>query len=165
MLIEASQNDIQYIVDILNESYRGEKGWTTEYHLVSGARATLEGIQAELCNGNRYYVLKSGDDYIGCFNLQVFDQKVEIGGLAVKEKYQGLGFGKFLLRNAEQIAASLSGVKTLRLSVLEPRVELINFYLRRGYQKINKSYPFPISRDVGEPIVNNLNVIVLEKTL
>lgn len=165
MIFEAGKNDIQFIVDILNEAYRRGDGWTTESELVSGDRASFHTIVSELNSGYKYYLYKEDDEYVACFNIFITSDTAEIGALAVKPRFQESGLGKYLLNQAELIASDIPGVNTLAVSVLEPRKELIGFYIRRGYTKTHLSYPFPIQRAVGVPRVNNLTVVVLQKNV
>lgn len=163
MIIEVDIKKIRFVVDILNESYRGEEGWTTEKNLVSGDRASDAMIRSEINNGYKYYLYQDENDYVGCFNLSQKNETIEIGALAIKAKYQGTGIGKFLLNQAEAISCSIPNITRLIVSVLEPRTELISFYERRGYRLTDGKYPFPTHRGVGEPLVDNLQVIILEK--
>ena len=165
MIIEVNEETIRFVVEILNESYRGEQGWTTERGLVSGERATETIIRTEIRSGYQYYLYKQDTNYIGCFNLSNNDSAVEIGGFGIKANYQGAGLGKALLNQAETLAKSTLNTSRLIVSVLEPRKELINFYERRGYRLTDKKYPFPQHRGVGVPLIDNLQVVVLEKII
>lgn len=165
MLIAATEENIVSIVEILNESYRGESGWTTEKHLVSGNRASKKVIQQEMVNGYSYYLYQHQNELIGCFNLVKEGGAVEIGALAIMAAHQNLGFGKILLHQAEKIACALPNVESLKLSVLAPRKELISFYERRGYRLTKLTYPFPSSRGVGQVLIEGLSVVVMEKNV
>lgn len=165
MVVEVDDTNIEYVVEILNESYRSGRGWTSEKMLVSGDRASKEILTKELNHGYKYYLFMSDQKCIGCFSLFKKDQSVEIGGLCIKPKYQNNGFGKILLESAESMAREISGIQKLILSVLKPRNELIDFYLRRGYMVADKTYPFPVHRGVGKPLNIDLQVVVLEKSV
>lgn len=163
LIVEADKETVRLVVDILNESYRDGEGWTTEKGLVSGDRATEGMIKDEVNSGYKYYLYRHENDYVGCFSINQKEGTAEIGGLGIKSKYQGAGFGKFLLNKAEGISISLPGVERLVVSVLAPRSELISFYKRRGYHATNVTYPFPEHRGVGTSLVDDLQVVVLEK--
>ena len=163
MITEAGYEEVGIIVDILNEAYRSGFGWTSEKGLVSGDRATKDVIISEITAGYKYYLYKYQGNYVGCFNLYLHENAIEIGGLAIKPKYQGTGLGVLLLKQAESISFSNMNSRKVIVSVLEPRVELIKFYERYGYCSSNKKYPFPVDRGVGEPLVENLQVVVFEK--
>lgn len=165
MITQVGPRQIPWVVDILNESYRGAIGWTTEYGLVAGQRATPELIRHEIDAGYQYYLFEYEDGYAGCFNLSRKDDSVEIGGFAIKVGLQSRGLGRSLLSAAEALALSQPGVARLIVSVLEPREELIRFYERCGYQRTAVRYPFPSHRGVGEPLVENLHLVVLEKPI
>ncbi|SMF56633.1 Ribosomal protein S18 acetylase RimI [Alteromonadaceae bacterium Bs31] len=165
MITEAGYEDIESLVDILNETYRGGRGWTTEKGLVSGDRATRAVINTEMSAGYKYYLYTFQDNYVGCFSLFKHDNTTEIGGLAVKPEQQGAGLGKLLLRQAEAISFSTMNTKRIIVNVLETRRELIRFYERCAYRLTDKKTPFPVCRGVGEPLVDNLHLVVLEKNV
>lgn len=165
MIVEVNVDLVEHVVNILNDSYRTGPSWTTEKHLVAGQRASAYTITNEINKEYRYYLLKDEEQYIGCFNLRKQQTTIEIGGLGVVSNRQNAGYGKYLLSKAEEISSKVPDVNRLILSVLEPRLELIEFYKRQGYQTTSVKYPFPLDRQVGVPLVDNLQVIVLEKML
>ena len=165
MIVEVSSDLVEHVVNILNDSYRTGPSWTTEKHLVAGQRATANTITNEINKQYKYFLLKDKDQYIGCFNLRRQQNTIEIGGLGVACNRQNSGYGKYLLKKAEELSCTFHGVSRLIVSVLEPRIELIEFYKRQGYKSTSIKFPFPLDRDVGSPLVDNLQVIVLEKLL
>ena len=40
-----------------------------------------------------------------------------------------------------------------------------SFYERRGYRLTHKKFPFPQHRGVGVPLIDNLQVVVLEEII
>lgn len=53
MLRPARPADAAAMVDVIEAAYRGEGGWTTESHLVSGSRTTIEEVSGYLVDPRR----------------------------------------------------------------------------------------------------------------
>jgi len=49
------------------------------------------------------------------------------------------------------------------MRVLHQREELIGYYQRRGYRQTGETAPFPESQRFGNPLVDDLWFVVLEK--
>lgn len=121
-------------------------------------------MQALLSNKN-IHVLVAEDkaQIVGCVSLTSIDiDTVEIGMLTVDPFIQARAIGKQLLLNAEVYAMQLYTAKTLEMSVVHTRSELIAYYERRGYQTTEKIKPYPVGQGVGVPQVP-LHLIVMQK--
>ena len=163
MIEQVTEDTVGIVVSILNESYRSGEGWTTEAGLVAGDRATDSVILAEMNSGTLYFIFATDDEAKGCFCLRSSGTNVEIGSLGVRTQYQGKGLGTLILSLAESAASQYFEFTHFKISVLKPRSELIEFYIRRGYSRTTETFSFPIDRGVGVPIVDNLQVVVLKK--
>ncbi|NVZ67364.1 GNAT family N-acetyltransferase, partial [Pseudomonas gingeri] len=73
--------------------------------------------------------------------------------------------GKMMLGAAEAYAIEQLKATRLVMSVLSGRVELINFYVRRGYVRSGKLQDFPLDAGVGVPKVSRLALETLYKTV
>ena len=161
---EATSEDIHKIVSLVNIAYRGEKGWTTENALVDGDRTTPAEVLGYITNHkNHLFVLVDASiEAVICVEEQ--NNSAYIGFFAVNPILQGEGVGKKLLRKVEEFATKQLNIQHLLMSVLADRVELIEFYERRGYIRTKKIEDYPIHLNVGIP-KKELKVISLEKSL
>ena len=79
---------------------------------------------------------------------------------------QGGGIGKQVLAEAERIARDEFGQRTMAMTVIDLRDELIAFYQRRGYRRTGVRKPFPYGdARFGLPRRDDLRFEVLEKNL
>jgi ribosomal protein S18 acetylase RimI-like enzyme len=164
----ATPSDIPTLVPLVNAAYRGEdgqQGWTTESHLIKGARTNAEGI-TELLQAPHSVILKClGEDGSlgGCVHLEKQAEKLYLGMLSVWPQMQGRGIGKHLLVAAAD-HASKNGCAHIRITVISARPELIAWYERHGYQRTGEIQPFHAGEKFGiqqQP----LELVVLEKPI
>ncbi|MEJ2005000.1 MAG: GNAT family N-acetyltransferase [Cyclobacteriaceae bacterium] len=64
-----------------------------------------------------------------------------LGMLTVHPSLQGRGIGKMLMKASEDHARK-SGCKMMYMTVLVPRIELIEWYRRQGYTDTGERKPF-----------------------
>lgn len=83
--------------------------------------------------------------------------------LTVSPELQAKGIGKQLLAAAESMAKS-EGCKTIQMTVISVRKELIAWYERHGYAATGETAPFPTDPKFGLP-KQSLAFIVLEKQM
>ncbi len=169
----ATAIDTTAIVDLLNQSYRGEsakQGWTSETHLISGNVRTTEAEVNHLIAkpGSIILVYKNESkeitkEIIGCVNLQHQSNRLYLGMLAVKPLLQGQGVGKKLLRAADEHAKALR-VNQIVMTVVSVRHELIEWYERHGFHLTGEKFPFPEDGVTGTHL-QKLEFAVLEKFL
>jgi ribosomal protein S18 acetylase RimI-like enzyme len=112
-----------------------------------------------------FYVV---DDEKYKISASVFLQKEEdtgyIGMLAVRTDCQNQKLGKVLLTACEKKIKEWD-LKKARITVLEPRHELIAWYERYGFYKTGNQEDFPIDPRFGRPKVQGLKLIELVKKL
>ncbi len=70
-----------------------------------------------------------------------------------------------MLAEAEKYASTVFGSEKFIMVVVSERVELVSFYLRRGYQKTGFVLDYPISAGVGIPKNPEMKIEMLEKRL
>jgi len=152
----ADRSDISELVNLINTAYRGgasKKGWTTEADLVSGNRVNEISL-AELFNTANIIFRKCLDDrsqIVGCSCLEKRSMELYTSLLTVSPEMQECGVGKMLLIDAEEIAMA-SGLPSLALTVISARTELIDYYLRRGFQRTGNIFDFPINSSGSRPL-------------
>ena len=136
------------LLSLIFSAYRGQGGWTTEAHLLTGHRIDEAGLLAKIAAPDGVILLGTADDdsgaLVACCDLRRRDDGIGHFGLfAVDPRRQGGGLGKRVLRIAERYARETLGVKRLEMQVIWTRAELIAWYLRRGYAGTGEKRPFP----------------------
>lgn len=165
----ATTDDAPIIADLVNRAYRPtpeHAGWTHESELVSGERTNAQQI-IELLQRPDSLVLLALDEsnIIGCVHLEKDAEHCYIGMLAIDPTRQAHGLGKQLLAQAEQFGKARFNPEQFRMVVVSARQELIEFYLRRGYQKTNETMPYPSDAGVGLPKREGMVIEVLCKNI
>jgi ribosomal protein S18 acetylase RimI-like enzyme len=165
---KAQQEDAIDLDQLVNSAYRGEssrQGWTTEADLLDGTRTDAAAI-AELMTNPETTVLKylEDDKILGCVELRKENGKLYLGMLTVRPHLQGKGIGKELLKAAEAEAKG-QNCSSIFMTVISVRQELIDWYLRHGYQLTGQKKPFAFNDPrFGQP-KQKLEFVVLEKKL
>ena len=143
----ANHTDLKSVSKLVNSAYRGDyakQGWTTEADLITGQRTDEKTLESELSEPGSSMELMFNEEsaLIGCVFLKEIDTSLYFGMLTVEPSLQGIGLGKILLNHIESIAIGKKK-KTIQMSVIENRKELIDFYERRGFKSTGKLEPFP----------------------
>lgn len=165
---QAITEDAAELSQLVNSAYRGEsskQGWTTEADLLDGTRTDSAAI-ADLISEPSTYVLKYVEEkkIIACVELKCEENKLYLGMLSVKPGLQNKGIGKKLLTAAEEFAQS-KRISSIFMTVISVRTELIDWYIRHGYQPTGERKPFAFSDPrFGQP-KTELEFIVLEKLM
>jgi len=166
----AAASDVPALVALVNSAYRGDSsraGWTTEAHLLGGIRVDAERVEAAI-EGDDHVVLvhESGDGMAGCVQLERTGESCYVGMLTVHPALQSQGRGRKLLDAAERWASTRWQTRTMHMTVLAQRPELIAWYERRGYSATGERKPFPYGDERwGLPARSDLSFVVLRKTL
>ena len=167
-ILPATIEDTSELNALVNSAYRGDsskQGWTTEADLLDGTRMDEAAMQ-ELIQRPGTTVLKYVEDNIilGCEELRHEDGKLYLGMLSVAPNTQGKGIGKKMLYAAEEHAKKL-GVKTIFMTVISVRNELVDWYVRHGYQLTGERKPFVVQDTRWGIPKQKLEFAVLEKVL
>ena len=165
---QATLDDVPAINDLVNSAYRGEsskRGWTTEAELLDGQRSDLQELKDIIADPNQAIILGLSElNIIGTVVVQNKTDCAYIGMLTVNPNLQGTGLGKQILSAAEDYATKQWNVKTIEMTVIRQRTELINWYNRRGYLPTGETRPFPYGDEsFGIPKVKDLEFVVLKK--
>ena len=165
-LLKSTEN-IDSLVELINSAYRGKDGerrWTSESHLVSGDRIDLIDLQKVIESENcDLFVASIGDKLVGCICSTEYPDYIEYGLYAISPEFHGMGFGKKLLAHVERVKETKN--KKYRVSVVSKNTALIEFYTKRGYTKLSDRLPYPVHLNVGDPLVDNLDLTVLQKRI
>ncbi|KAG5914544.1 hypothetical protein E4U61_005593 [Claviceps capensis] len=167
--------DAATVQKLVKSAYRGESsrtGWTTEADLVADERIDEAGVVAKIKGPGLVLVAHehtSDDDptLVGCCEIEAREDGIGYFGLfAVDPKRQAGGLGKKILAQAEIMAREELGVRTMEMSVIWTRKELIAWYVRRGYVITERTAPFPYAHLYnGKALRDDLHFVVLEKKL
>ena len=172
MYVPAIDGDIPEIVVLMNRAYRSiiGSGWSTREAYLEGDRITEALLRDDLVRTPSATLLKwrNGPEQriIGCVWLEpVSDFTWYLGSLAIDPGEQNGGLGRIMLEAAENWAMSRNA-KRMRMSVINIRETLIEWYIRRGYEQTGEIKPFPYGDDrFGRPLRDDLCFVVLEKAL
>lgn len=168
MISRAELNDATAIANLVNSAYRGEhakKGWTTEADLIDGTRTDAAAL-SDLLKKPDTTVLKYELDgkIVGCVELKTANGRLYLGMLTVEPSIQGGGIGKRLLGAAEEFAEA-QGCRSVYMTVITIRKELVDWYKRHGYVDTGERKPFHFTDPrFGQP-KQKLEFLVLEKQL
>jgi len=105
--------------------------------------------------------LDDADKIIGCVYLEVKDERLYLGMLTVSPLSQANGIGRQLLHQAEIVATELN-CKSIYMTVIRSRKELIAWYERRGYNATGEILPFHEGTRFGIP-KEEIQLAVFEK--
>jgi GNAT superfamily N-acetyltransferase len=145
MISQADTTDISHLTQLVNSSYRGEtsrKGWTTEADLFEGNRMS-EPVLLQMMDAPEAVVYKYEQEGTikGCVYLKKEDADVYLGMLTVSPDAQANGIGKQLLLFCEETAKQWGAIR-IYMRVIDVRTELINWYLRHGYENTRQRISF-----------------------
>eukprot|EP00455_Lapot_gusevi_P009075 TRINITY_DN14032_c0_g1_i2.p1 TRINITY_DN14032_c0_g1~~TRINITY_DN14032_c0_g1_i2.p1 ORF type:complete len:189 (+),score=22.70 TRINITY_DN14032_c0_g1_i2:67-633(+) len=167
-------DDIEKVNDLINSCYRGEHsklGWTTEADILGGVRSTPESLREQISQPHSvllvFYESPESTDPLGtafCEHDTVAN-KGYLGMLTVSPTLQSRGYGKFIMATAEKFMAETWGISAVKMTVIDCRAELIEFYNRRGYVDTGVRSPWDTSVHEGQLKVQNLSFVHLEKRL
>lgn len=164
----AGSADIAALVPLVNSAYRGENGqagWTSEGHLIAGARTSAAGVE-ELLNNPGATILKYTDAagaLLGCVYLQRDGDRLYLGLLSVLPSQQNAGIGKQLLAAADEYARQHHCAR-IEITVITARPELVAWYERHGYVRTGEMQPFHAGEKFGM-IKQSIELAVLEKSI
>lgn len=165
----ANTGDIPSLVILINSAYRGEaskKGWTTEADLLEGELRTDEKTLSELMLKPHSCFLKyitEAGEIEGCVYLEKNETRLYFGMLSVSPLQQAKGIGKKLMTAAETYGRQQDCVKIF-MRVISIRYELVDWYLKQGYQKSGQTEPFPSDNRFGTP-TQPLEFLIMEKRI
>ena len=166
----ATATDVPAVVELVTSAYRGDasrRGWTTEADFLDGNRIDPGVLLHDIERPRSRILLAASDDRLhGCAHVAEDDGAGYFGMFAVRPTLQRAGLGRAILAEAERIAGQEWRLPLMRMTVIDLRVELIEWYERRGYRRTGETRPFPATDPrFGLPRRNDLRFAVLEKAL
>jgi ribosomal protein S18 acetylase RimI-like enzyme len=164
----AGATDVAAIVALVESAYRGDsgrRGWTTESELLDGRRTNDEAVAELMDRGGSCVLLAERDgQLVASCHVECQGESGYFGMFAVDPDRQGDGLGKAVLAEAERMARDDWHCRAMRMTVIEQRGELIDWYERRGYRRTGEFQPFPYGDErFGIPRRDDLRFEVLVK--
>lgn len=172
------ESDLTGLHHLVNSGYRGDssrQGWTTEADFLGGQRIDRERLKELVDDPSRCllcFETRAGE-LLGTVTLERIEATKDsksklgcyLGMLTIDPRTQGRGLGRRLLEGAEVIAARW-GAQYVKLTVIQLRTELMDWYERRGYVQTGEIEDFPYG-DIrfGEPTRQDLHFVVFKKML
>lgn len=166
----ATAGDVAAITTLVNSAYRGESsrsGWTTEEHLLGGQRTDPEAI-ADIVkdSGQWLWLAFENSRLVGSVHVAREGESAYLGMLTVDPTLQTRGFGRALIAHVEDFARRDLQAKSVKMTVISAREELISYYERRGYRRTGETREFPMhDTRFGLPKRRDFHLVVLEKPL
>jgi ribosomal protein S18 acetylase RimI-like enzyme len=161
-------SDAPALNKLVNSAYRGDsskQGWTTEADLLDGTRIDEAALRDLIQKPDTTILIyKKGDSLLGCVELRKDGAKLYLGMLSVQPNTQGKGIGKKLLAAAEVHAHEQVCTK-IYMTVISVRQELIDWYIRHGYQLTGERKPFIVPDSRWGLPKQQLEFVVLEKKI
>jgi ribosomal protein S18 acetylase RimI-like enzyme len=155
----------------VESAYRGDSaraGWTHEADLLDGQRTDAAAI-GDIVGDSTQVVLLAlrAGQIVGC--VLVADEgegTAYLGMLTVAPILQGEGLGRRMIEAAEAHARDAMQARTMRMTVIAQRRDLIAWYERCGYSRTGATEPFPYGNErFGKPRRDDLVFEVLARAL
>ncbi len=166
----ATSADAPALAALVNAAYRGDSsraGWTTEADLLGGQRVDVERLTETIATPGNVILLHEQDHRpVGCVHLERTGDDCYLGMLTVLPTLQRSGLGRQMLEAGERWAIEHWCSRTMHMTVIVQRTELIAWYERRGYRRTLERKPFPYGDErFGLPRRADLAFEVLIKDL
>src|SRR5689334_4003599 len=167
-ITKATLADVSALNKLINSAYRGEeskKGWSTEADMLDGTRIDEAALRDILQRPDTTFLKYEEDGVIyGCVELRKEGNKLYLGTLSVNPNIQNKGIGKKLLHAGEEHARHI-GCSRMRMTVIDGRQSLIDWYVRHGYQLTGERKPFVVPDERWGIPKQKLEFVVLEKVV
>ncbi len=167
----ANLSDRDAILHLVESAYRGESsriGWTTEADLLEGQRTDIDELRRliEHPDDGGILLAEQNQQLIACAHLERHAEHIYFGMFSVSPAIQGGGVGKLMLLETERIVHEEWKLHRIEMSVIYQRIELIEWYERRGFNRTGETKPWPYGDlRFGLPKRNDLSFVVLSKSL
>ncbi len=163
----ATPADLPALHALIERAYRGSDGapgWTHEGHLFDGPRTDIEALAAMIAEPGQFILVHDGDAApLACVLIAANGTGIAyLGLLCVDPRCQSDGIGRRLIAAAEAEAMTHFGARTMEMTVIDARRDLIAWYERRGYAQNGETRPLP--PEVGTSRAP-LALVVLTKVL
>lgn len=160
----ATGADVPALRALVERAYRGDsakQGWTHEADLLDDERTSDAELAETIADAKARVLLARIDGRLaGTVTIRDLGEgRAYLGMLCVDPDLQAAGLGRALMADAEDMAVEAFGARTMEMTVIDARAELIAYYERRGYARTGELRPFPLPVDVP------YKMVVLERAL
>jgi predicted N-acetyltransferase YhbS len=163
------KDELPAIATLINEAFASRR-WELDPVIFRGTRTSAAKLAKEMEAQPRATFLQcknKAGSRVGCVLLSPTNESSSewyLGYLCLDIGQQSAGMGVKLLAMAEGWAKQ-RGAKVIQLKVVDVRVPLIDWYIRRGYSKIG-SEPFPYGNfEADTMLFEGLQLVVLQKDI
>jgi ribosomal protein S18 acetylase RimI-like enzyme len=173
MFVPITDADVPAVVALMNRAYRTEgaaASWCSEADFIAGDRTSDALLRSELQAKPKanFLTWRAPDTgaLLGCVSLEpLAGGSWYLSSLATDLDQQQRGLGRTLLAAAEAWVGQHGGTG-VRMTVVNHKHGLIDWYLRRGYHLTGEIEPFPYGDSrFGMPLRDDLTFVVLAKAL
>lgn len=165
----AIPEDAERIRQLVENSFRTQDtrpDWTDNLGLSATFRMSIDEIAPKISGADSDILMATDADDTLFASIIVYKRDPEMARLAmlaVDPARQCGGVGRQILAYAEDYSRRTWGIKKLGLNALCNREKLIQWYLRRGYQKTGEVTPFPRELARGLDLPEDLGFVEMEK--
>lgn len=165
----ATPEDANQIQELVQAAFRTEDSrpdWTGNTELASTFRIDVEEVASKIANPENTILMAFDNDNSLVASIEVSKRDGNCGRLsmiAVSDRYQRSGVGRFVLAYAEAYCRRVWGAEKFSLNALSIRKTLIEWYMRQGYQKTGETSPFPRERFISVALPEDMCFIEMEK--
>lgn len=163
------EDDIKAVEKIINKAYRGEisgNAWTSEGDILAGIRVNEDMLKEILKDKSILtYLALLDDKIVATIQTKLENNDIHIGLFAVDPNFQAYGVGKKLLEYAENSASQFWNKNNFVMEVISNRLELKEYYIRRGYKDTKELIDFPKSSHWSPLVDEDLKLLILRKTV
>lgn len=144
--------DADALARLVNLAYEAER------FFVEGDRTTAGEVRRAMAAGTFLVAGAPGGRLVGCIHVTTASEPATFGMLAVDPAEQGRGFGRKLIRGAEDLAVR-AGRLVMEIQVVNLRTDLLAIYTRLGFRVVGEA-PY-----VHRPTTRPCHFVVMRRDL
>lgn len=165
----ATPEDAPQLQHLVESAFRTEDSrpdWTGNAELASHFRIDVEEVMDKITNSDLVVLMALDSNNALVASIEVSKRGANCGRLsmiAVDERYQRSGVGRLVLAYAEAYCRQTWNAEKFSLNALSTRKALIEWYMRRGYQKTGETMAFPREKFSNLTLPEDICFIEMEK--
>lgn len=165
----ADAPQIQHLVESAFRASDPRQDWTGNAELASHFCLAMDEVQSKLINPDVVtLVAHDASDpaaLVASIEVSKRDGAGRLSMIAVDTSHQQGGVGRRVLEHAEDYCRRAWGIDKFSLNALSTRRALIEWYMRRGYEKTGETSRFPAERFPELRLPEDICFVELEKSL
>ncbi|KAF4200469.1 hypothetical protein CNMCM8927_003036 [Aspergillus lentulus] len=165
----ATPDDAPQIQQLVQSAFRTQDSrpnWTGDTALAAGFSIGVEEILTIITKPDSAFLIATDTNGVLVASIGISRHSADFARLfllAVSDEFQRGGIGRQVLAYAESYCQRIWGVNKGSLNALSNRLELILWYMRRGYRRTGELTPFPVQRVEGSALHEDLCFVEMEK--